>query len=141
MIISTTICLDTLYKLGKNYKWKKPKSCPRCQNKLWGHGFVASYFDGFERCFYIKRYRCSCCNLVIRMRPVGYLKYFQHNIDFIFQALKYKINNYKWPSWCSRQKGGHWLRRFISRLRFAKGYEDINYIKCLEEYFTGGLSF
>ena len=141
MVIFTTICLESLYKLGKEFKWKKPERCPICGKTLHGHGFCIAYFDGYAKFFYIKRYRCPHCRLVIRMRPDGHLKYFRSNIDKIYKSLKYRLSNRKWPPWCSRQKGGHWLRRFISRLKFAKGYVDINPLEALEEYFKGGLSF
>lgn len=75
------------------------------------------------------------------MRPIGYLKNTRSSIKQIYEALKYRLNNYKWPSFCSRQKGGHWLRRFISRLRFPKGYAYVDSYNALEEYFLGGLKF
>jgi hypothetical protein len=133
--------MDTLHKFGKDFNWKKPNCCPRCHGKLHGHGFATAYFAEYQNIFYIKRYRCPCCKLIIRMRPQGYTRRIRSSINKIYEVLKYKIINATWPYGFSRQRGGHWLRVFILKLHIFKGYSQKNLIESLEEYFIGGLNF
>ena len=130
-----------LHKIGKEYKWKKPESCPRCCGVLHGHGFATAYFAEYKNIFYIKRYRCSNCKLIIRMRPSGYATRIRTSIKKIYEVLLHKIINATWPANFSRQLGGHWHRVFIFKLKTFRGYIDLNLVKALEEYIAVGLCF
>ena len=49
MINYVSAKLKEIFKMGRDYPWIKPKVCLRCKDsKLWGHGYVESYFDGFN---------------------------------------------------------------------------------------------
>ena len=50
MVIFFPVILKQLFHLGRFFPWPKPERCPRCgSHRLWGHGFVAAYFDGFDQ--------------------------------------------------------------------------------------------
>jgi hypothetical protein len=117
VIINIPVDLERLAVEKKSYKWKRPGSCSRCQSsKIWGHGFALTYLAGFVNGLYLKRYRCMNCLKIILFRPTGYWKHYQHSIEAIYQALKYKLSHKPWLPQVSRQLGTHWLKRFNSYL-------------------------
>jgi len=113
MIKEIIIDLIRLSQEGKRYKWKRPDECTQCKGKLWGHGYVSAYFDCCSGLVYLKRWICSLCRLVIKMKPIGYWKYFRSSIGEILKTLQYRLTQYLWPPGVSRQRGGHWLNRYV----------------------------
>ena len=90
--------------------WLRPAVCPRCEdNRVWGHGFVAAFFDGFDEVL-LRRYRCPDCRCVLRLRPSGYFKGFQAAIQTIRDCINYRLGNNRWPKVISHTRQGHWLR-------------------------------
>ena len=114
------INLESLSAQGKNYKWKRPRCLTGCK-KVWGHGYVLRFFTHLRDGVYLKRWRCPDCGIVILMLPTGYWKGYQSSIETIFSSLKTRIQKYRWPSNISRQRGGHWLIKFIAFLRITYG--------------------
>lgn len=142
MIIYTNIILSKLAKLGKNFNWKKPESCPQCKNKLWGHGFVNAYFNNFNKNLYLKRYRCPRCSIVITLRPLSHWSRFRYAIDDIYRGIKDRLKYLRWPPWLPRQVGGHWIRRFISKIKMDYGLNDqMNMIDRLEYLYQKKIPF
>jgi len=111
MLIHACVNLDQLARESKDYKWSRPKSCSRCGLQLWGHGYVGRYFDGFKERLWLKRYRCSCCKLLITMIPNGCMSSYQASFFKIYFSLLHRLSSYKWPPWVSRQRGRHWLSK------------------------------
>jgi len=88
MIINVKADIKQIFKLGKKFKWQKPDKCKHCgEPKIWGHGFVLSFFDGFGQGLYLKRYRCPYCHTVFKLKPKGYFKRFQADIKTIFASI------------------------------------------------------
>ncbi len=84
--------IKKIFKLGKKYKWQKPSRCHHCSEPtLWGHGFVLSFFDGFDQGIYLKRYRCPYCHTVFKLKPYGYFNRFQADIRLIFSSIRSRI--------------------------------------------------
>ena len=111
LILFIAAKIKEVYKLGRKYPWPKPELCPRCaQSKVWGHGYVLAYFDGFSDGLLMKRYRCPVCGCVIRLRPAGYLIRFQAPLDDIRYRLSHRLRYGRWPPGVSRSRQGHWLR-------------------------------
>jgi len=114
-VYSLVICVDVdvkqLAMLGKDFPWKKPSRCPRCQSALWWHGFVLAYFSCLNDGVYLKRLRCPTCRSVHRIRPHGYWKYFQSTIKSIFETIRQKINQNRWRPDLPRSRQRQWLRR------------------------------
>jgi len=117
VVIAVTLRLEDLFRQGKDFKWERPCACPKCQGKLWGHGFTSRYFQGFSSVLWIKRFRCPGCGTVLAFRPQGFWPRIQYSIEVIFQALQLRLTAHRWPRGMSRQRAGHWLSGFHLKLR------------------------
>jgi hypothetical protein len=117
MVVFFPVILKRLFRLGRNYPWPKPDSCPRCSScRLWGHGYVSACFDGYDQSFTLKRYRCPDCGCVIRLRPRGYFKRFQASVATIRSSVIFKAFENRWIGGVGRTRQRHWfnaLRRKI----------------------------
>lgn len=120
MLIAVNIPITDLAKYGKNFQWPRP-TCPKCEGKVWGHGFRFRYFSEFSDGLYLKRYRCSNCKVVISLTPIGYWPRFRSPIDLIYSTIHNRLKQLSWPPGVTRQRGGHWLRKFIVRFKMAVG--------------------
>ncbi len=70
MVLFVAVKLKQIFYKQRGYPWPRPEPCPRCQEpRVWGHGFVAVYFDEYPRALFLRRYRCPVCGCVIRLRP------------------------------------------------------------------------
>jgi hypothetical protein len=112
MILSTKITIEELSKNGKDHKWEKC-FCEECQRNMWGHGFTMRYFSEIHEGIYLKRYRCPNCSCVVTVRPEGYWKWIRSSIKTIYEALKSRFTGF-WQSGFPRQRGLHWLKKFVS---------------------------
>jgi len=110
MIISVCANLNEIFDQGRNFKWIKPCKCPRCGSvRLWGHGFVLAYFDGFSQGLLLRRFRCADCNCIIRMKPGGYFPRFRAGIAKIRTCLCLRLLTGNWCKDLSRSRQRHWL--------------------------------
>lgn len=116
MIIFEKIDLKLLKEQGKKFNWNRPY-CHKCNCYFYGHGYVVRFFNIFTSEIYLKRWRCPNCHTVATVRPDTHWKRFQESTDNIFKALRYRVTNFKWPPWCTRQRGGHWLNKLLSKAR------------------------
>ena len=111
MVISVSCEVKEIFEKGKAYQWSKPAICPCCKaSKVWGHGFVGSFFDGFSGFVFLRRWRCPSCQCVIRARPCGYFPRFQAAIEEIRSRLSSRISEGHWLPGLSRARQGNWLR-------------------------------
>ena len=115
MILPYKITLEELSKNGKNYKWPK-HHCEHCKRNMWGHGYVTRYFEAIVGTVFLKRYRCPGCLALVIVRPEGYWPRTRSSILSIYQALHCRLSLGHWPSLFPRQRGNHWLKKFV---RFA----------------------
>jgi len=130
--ISVSIKEIFRFKEGRGYPWPRPERCPRCgHTRLWGHGFVSAYFDGYGKPLWLRRYRCPLCRLVLRLRPAGYFQRFQSSIETIRQSLAYRFYHHVWPPGSSRQRQGHWVRSLLRKVKLYLG------LSCLEGVLEG----
>lgn len=137
MIFQSKITVSELSRNGKNHKWEKCE-CSKCNRSMWGHGFVGRYFSSFPDIVYLKRYRCPCCSSVITTRPEGYWSFFRSPVESIYQSLSKRICTGSWPFGFPRQRGGHWIRRFVN---FAKMSGQLNLLDFLKTSFEKNLYF
>ena len=111
MVIPVEIELKPLVEQQRRYRWPKPECCPRCyESRVWGHGFVAAFFDGICGAVYLKRFRCPVCRCVMRLRPKGYFKRFQASIACIYESLSQRIGYGWYQPGISRSRQRHWIR-------------------------------
>jgi hypothetical protein len=117
MVIFFSVVLKDLLEKGRDYPWPKPADCPRCGScRLWGHGYVGCFFDGFHYALLIKRYRCPDCRCVIRCRPRGYFKRFQASIETIRKSMSIKAKRGHWLKDVSACRQAHWWRALKRRI-------------------------
>ena len=122
MIITVCVKIKEIIEKGTDYSWTKPAICPRCkESKVWGHGHVPAWFDGFNEALYLRRYRCPVCGCVIRMKPSGYFKNFQASIETIRSSISHRLKTGRWPPGLSHTRQGHWLRALIKNIHVYLG--------------------
>jgi hypothetical protein len=123
LILSMDLCVKTLVELGRKYPWQPPERCPKCGGvRVWGHGFVAAYFDeAGSHCVYLKRYRCPQCRVVIRMRPSGYWRRIQAAVAAVRECVLDRLEKGRWPPGSNSARGRHWLRALKRQVRTHLG--------------------
>jgi hypothetical protein len=128
MILSVCAKLNEIYEQGCKFNWTKPDRCPRCNSvRLWGHGYVRAYFDGFSQGLLLRRFRCPDCGCIIRMKPKGYFRRFQAPIHTIRSCLIRHISGKKWHDALSKSRQRHWLSALK---RKASAYFSLNVELC-----------
>lgn len=104
---------------GKLYPWLRPSRCPRCGGlRLWGHGYVRRYFDGFSEPVWVKRWRCPDCGAVHTCRPASHWRRFLAPITVIITSLVVKLAGFHWPGGESRQRQQYWHRGYRIQSRY-----------------------
>jgi hypothetical protein len=117
MIIYVVVKLKEIFKKGRDYPWQKPECCPNCNRfKVWGHGFVSAFFDGFQNALEFRRYRCPDCKCVIRLRPREFFPRFQAPIDKIRSSISERLYNKRWLPHISRTRQAHWYKALKRRV-------------------------
>jgi hypothetical protein len=77
---------------GKDYRWERPARCPGCNSvRLWGHGYVLRYFQGYPEGLWLKRWRCADCRQVHTLRPFGWQSRLLYPLHIIRTAMLHKI--------------------------------------------------
>ena len=122
MIFFIRVKLKEIFEKGRAYPWPKLKACLRCRDsKLWGHGYVESYFDGFNDALLLKRYRCPSCGCILKLKPCGYFNRFQASIKTIRFNISYRLTKGRWPPGLSSSRQGHWLRALKRKMEAYLG--------------------
>lgn len=113
MILYFNIPVKEIFEQGKGYEWPRPKRCPGCgSGRLWGHGYVERYFEGFVEALWMKRWRCADCGGVHTMRPKGFWRRFRYSVTKVVKSLKEKILTGEWLGELARQAQQYWWRGF-----------------------------
>jgi transposase-like protein len=111
LILHFAVDVKRLFELGKRYPWLKPADCPQCRSKrLWGHGYVERYFEGFSHSIWVKRYRCPDCNAVHTCRPRAFFKRLRYSAVAVVFCLLNKILHNRWLTIIERQNQQYWYR-------------------------------
>jgi hypothetical protein len=108
--------LDEIYEAGRNFKWETP-TCEKCNLKMWVHSFTTRYFDGYANQFWIKKFRCKSCGTVFTPKMKDFLPRYQTSTPSIIETILYRLTNLGWPNKHLRQRCGHWLRKFLTKLK------------------------
>ena len=116
LILYSELDFKRLQELEKNYPWPRPKTCPQCgATRLWGHGYVARYFDGFTEALWMKRYRCPDCRAVHTLRPCSHWRGFWAPWRLILVSLLGKLRGRRWLSRFPRQRQQYWWKGFAKQ--------------------------
>ncbi len=120
MVLYSRVRFKTLERLGKEYRWQRPQSCPGCgSQRLYGHGYVQRYFDCLSGPVWVRRYRCAECGKVHTLRPARHWRKFLAPIESVVRCLRSKIETNRWVDEWSRQRQQYWWRGFLKRLLAA----------------------
>jgi DNA-directed RNA polymerase subunit RPC12/RpoP len=125
MIFSVLVSIKEIVAKGRDFPWPRPAVCPRCEGRrVWCHGFVSAFFDGFNEEIFLRRYRCPECRCVMRARPTDYFERVQASIKTVRSSIAFRLENGRWPPGGSRCRQGHWLRSLTRRVyaRFGQGW-------------------
>jgi len=111
MIWQVPVDLKQIHEQGRDYAWPRPGCCMRCRNwRVWGHGFVRRYFDGFAEALLLKCYRCPLCGCVTTARPASHFRRIRGSRQTIYSHLHQRISRGRWPpSALARSRLRHWL--------------------------------
>ena len=120
------LCFKEIIRLGRRYPFPRPPNCLKegCKSqRLWGHGYVEIYFDGYNTPICLRRYRCHDCGCVYTIRPFGYWSRHKAPVRIIFQRICHRIKQGVWDKsdGLTRQRQGHWLRALKKNIRTYLG--------------------
>jgi len=114
MILPIKVDLKEIHSQQREFPWSKPSCCPRCRsNRLWGHGFADSYFDGIPSAIPLRRYRCPDCHCIIKLKPKGYFTRFQASIKTIQESIIHRIKTGQYLKNLCRHRQHHWFQALI----------------------------
>lgn len=109
LILPLSVDMTALMSQGKLYHWQRPSRCPRCGGvHIWGHGYVARYFNELVEPVWIKRWRCTECGAVHTVRPHTHWRRFWAALTLICLCLKAKLDGGRWRKEVSRQRQQYW---------------------------------
>ena len=112
LVLHVTVNVKELFTLGRLYPWPWPHRCRLCGSKrIWGHGYVPRYFEGFIHPLWVRRLRCPECGTVYTLRPDLFVRGFRYSVATIVLCLTETITG-KRPvlPLSSRQARQYWLR-------------------------------
>lgn len=124
MIIKCDVSIKEILEKGKDFSWIKPAVCPCCGDVvLWGHGFVLCYFSCISVGIYLKRYQCTGCKSIIKLKPSGFFKKFRTSVKVIKKSLINRIKKKKIINSIFRSRQDYWLRNLKKNVRAVLGEE------------------
>jgi len=133
------VSLEEVQEQGKNFNWKRPE-CIKCNNKVWGHGYVTRFFNRIKNFIFVKRWICPICGTVYTCRPKEYWQYYHESISNIFEILIYRVKHRKWPPETTRQRSGHWMNKMYTHAKLHLLLKD-SLIETIIFYQQKNLSF
>jgi len=120
LILYLSVDFTELQTLGKEYKWKRPKGCLRCNGaRIWGHGYVRRFFDEAPDGLLMKRWRCPDCGAVYTTRPHTHWRGFWASQATILSSLLTKESEQRWLSMIGRERQQYWWRGLRIQRRFS----------------------
>ena len=141
MVLHVAADVNEIARLGKDFPWIKPASCPRCQQPLWWHGFILAYFAPLVEAVFLRRLRCCYCKAVHRLKPEGYWKRFRSSVSEIRHCIEHRSASGRWRKEQPRARQRQWWRRLhrlaaaVFGLAFA-GNTMRSFLALLEQGFT-----
>jgi len=124
------MCVKEIFRLGKDYRFPRPERCLRegCgSSRIWGHGFVLRYLDGYAEPLWFRRWRCPDCGCVYTIRHADYWSRHHTPIQNIIAGISHRITHGFWDrtSGLSRQRQGHWLRALLKNIKVWLGMDAV----------------
>lgn len=138
MVLQVEVDFKALVDLGRDYPWKRPAGCPSCHGGLWGHGWATIYLEGAPGQVWIRRFLCSGCKSVFRLRPKGFWPRFFYGIETIRSVLEDRWSRKRWSDELARQVGGHWRRALIRQVKMRLGFQIEVFLQGYEKLISLG---
>jgi hypothetical protein len=111
LVLHVPVNVKSLVELGKRYPWPRPPRCLSCGSpRIWGHGYVRRYFEGFIHPLWVKRLRCPDCRTVYTLRPDLFYRGFLYSVTMILSSLMAKMVDGRWLSSIPRQNQQYWFK-------------------------------
>ena len=111
LVLHVTVNVKGLFALGRLYPWPRPHRCRLCgSRRIWGHGYVPRYFEGFVYPLWIRRLRCPDCGTVYTLRPDAFARGFRYSVATIISSLARTTTGTSLLPRPSRQARQYWLR-------------------------------
>jgi len=104
--------------------------------RLWGHGYVRRYFDGYVYPLWVKRFRCPDCSCVYTLRPDLFYPRFRYSLVTILASIVARLTEHRWLSCLPRQNQQYWYAGFrLQAIRFT----NVPDLAALEQVLSCGL--
>jgi len=114
MVVQVAVNVKSLFALGKQYPWPRPERCLSCNSpRVWGHGYVQRYFEGYTQPLRVKRLRCPDCHTVYTLRPDLFYPRFRYSLRTILSSVLKRIVDQCWLSWIPRQNQQYWYKGLL----------------------------
>ena len=111
LVLHVTVDVKGLFALGRLYPWPRPNRCRLCgSRRIWGHGYVPRYFEGFIHPLWVRRLRCPDCGTVYTLRPDAFARGFRYSVATIISSLARTTTGTSLLPRPSRQARQYWLR-------------------------------
>lgn len=125
MLLFSMLSIKGILEMGKEYAFPRPKTCLRegCGScRVWGHGFVEAWFEGYGKPVWLKRYICADCGCVYTIRPFGYWPRHRVPARIIFRSLCHRIEHGKWEKGVfTKQRQVNWLKALRKNIKIHLG--------------------
>ena len=114
MVLQVAVNVKILFELGKEYPWPRPKRCLSCNSpRVWGHGYVQRYFEGYTQPLWVKRFRCPDCHIVYTLRPDLFYPGFRYSLWTILSSLVTRIVHHRFMPCLPRQNQQYWYKGLL----------------------------
>jgi hypothetical protein len=114
VVLQVAVNVKKLCELGKKYPWPRPKRCLSCNSpRVWGHGYVRRYFEGYTQPLWVKRLRCPDCHIVYTLRPDLFYRGFRYSLWTILSSLVTRIVQHRFMPCLPRQKQQYWYKGLL----------------------------
>ena len=114
MVLPVAVDVKSLGELGTKYPWPKLLRCRSCSSsRVWGHGYVLRYFEGYIEPLWVKRLRCPDCHTVYTLRPDCFYPRFRYSILIILSSLVTRIAYCRFMPCLPRQNQQYWYRGLL----------------------------
>ena len=127
------VCIKEIFRIGRAYEFPRPPNCLKegCgSSRIWKHGFVYAYFEGYDTALCLRRYICADCGCVYTIRPFGYWPRHHVPVRIIFNSLCHRVKHGVWDKGLfTRQRQGNWMRAFLRNIKTYLGMSfggDVN---------------
>lgn len=119
------VCIKEIFRQGRSYEFPRPQNCLKegCgSGRIWKHGFIDAYFEGYETALCLRRYICADCGCVYTIRPFGYWPKHHAPIRIIVERICHRLTHGAWGrSAFTRQRQGHWIRALRNNIKTYLG--------------------